>query len=264
MRTKIIAEAASNHDGDIEKAVRMVWAAKESGADIIKFQTWQAKDVRPNDPDFQRFNSVELKDEHHRLLVEECKRAGIQYLATCFDFDRIPFLASLGLDTVKVASYDSCSFKTIERLAQYFDHLIISTGGADEQVLKRVANLLQGRKYTLLHCVVIYPTPPELANMTRMDWLRRFSNSVGFSDHTIGTDAAKVAISRGAAYVEKHFTLDKAASGKFHSLAASPEELKEIVRFSSVTNLMDRNDQGFSSEEKETWNKYRCRLGRGL
>ena len=249
-RAKIIAEAASNHGGNISVAKKMVKAAARAGADYIKFQSWQIKNLRKNDKDYEYFKKRELSDEDHHVLIEECKRWNIKFLTTCFDIGRIEFLKNLGLSAIKVGSPDIGSYRMIRLLRDNFKHLIISTGMAHEKEIRRTAKLLKNHNFTFLHCVSLYPTPLEKVNMARMDWLRQFTPSVGFSDHTVGTEAAKLAIARGANFIEKHFTLKRRPDLPFSVITAEPNELKEIVEYAEKASTAVGNGSPTPSDEE--------------
>ena len=102
---------------------------------------------------------------------------------------------------------------------------------AKDEEIKKAAQVLKGSKFTFLHCVSVYPTPLEKVNMLRMSWLRNFTDSVGYSDHSIGIEAVKLAISRSANYVEKHFTLGEKECPRTMPWDATPVEFVEIVRY---------------------------------
>lgn len=251
MRTRIIAEAGANHNGDIELAKEMIRVAANCGADYIKFQSWQSKNLKLGDPNYERHRKSELSDADHLILMEECARSGIQFLTTCFDIGRIEFLASLGLKTIKIASPDCGSAKMISLMKDVFEHLIISTGMSYDQEVEKTAKLLMGYSYTFLHCVSLYPTPLDKVNIARMDWLRQFTPSVGFSDHTLGTEAAKLAIARGTSFVEKHFTLDRGLPGKDQAISVEPAEIKELVEFAAQTEMMMGMERPTLSADEE-------------
>lgn len=249
-RTKIIAEAASNHGGDIFVAKKMVKAAARAGADYIKFQSWQVKNLKEDDKNYGYFKKRELSDEAHGVLIEECKRRNIKFLTTCFDIGRIEFLKSLGLDTIKVGSPDVGSYRMIRLLRDNFKHLIISTGMAYEKEIRKTAKLLKNHRFTFLHCVSLYPTPPEKVNIARMDWLKQFTPSVGFSDHTVGIETVKLAIARGANFIEKHFTLKKIPNLPFSVIAAEPNELKQIVEYAEEASTAIGHGHPTPSDEE--------------
>lgn len=262
MRAKIIAEAGSNHGGDMVLAREMVSAAAESGCDYVKFQSWQANRLDPLNPDRDFYKNLELSDEAHLDLMEACRRNNIRFLTTCFDCHRVDFLSSLGLKSIKVASTDVGSTKLLNLLKEHFPHLVVSTGMSFDEEVRRAAETLKGCSYTFLHCVSLYPTPLDKVNMARMDWLRQFTPSVGFSDHTIGVEAGKLAIARGASFVEKHFTVDRSRAGKDQVISASPEELKVLVDYSrEVESLMGDANPDLTEEELANRDKYIGRWG---
>ncbi|MBT6563064.1 MAG: hypothetical protein HON76_11125 [Candidatus Scalindua sp.] len=267
MKSIIVAEAASNHNGDLGIAKEMIHAAKEAGADMIKFQSYLGRNVKEGHADKDRFEKVNLSDEAHFELLEESNKKEIGFFTTCFDIGRIEFLKTLRITTVKVASYDMDSRQMVGELARSFQHLIISTGSSDNENVKETVDLLNGTEcqYTLLHCTTLYPTLLERANLSRLDWLKQFTPNVGFSDHTIGTEAPKAAIAMGAVMVEKHFTLDKNMKGNSHKLACDPKELKEITEYAQLFEKMYGSDRDvFGEDELKIRNFYKGLLGEGI
>lgn len=251
MKTMIIAEAAANHAGNIDIAKKMIKTAAECGADYIKFQSWQSKNLKAGDPNFERHKMSELSDEDHYTLIDECARNGIKFLTTCFDVKRVDFLSRLGLDTIKVPSTELGSIRMLESLRSRFDHIIVSTGAALPGEIEKAAEVLKSGRFTLMHCVSIYPTPSEKVNLARMNWLKQFTPSVGFSDHTMGVEAAKLAIAMGANYVEKHFTIDKSLPGKDQTMSATPDVIKEICDYARLAETMTgRADYKIYEEEE--------------
>ena len=233
MRTRIIAEVASNHGGDMGLAREFIRQAAAAGADYVKFQSWRASTIRDGtaDPQYAWFTQSELSDAAHRDLIGECARHGIRFLTTCFDIGRVEFLASLGLDTIKVGSPDLTSRRMLEALRAKFRHVIVSTGVGSDAEIVQAASWLRPGEFTLLHCVSLYPMPPAEAHLQRMNWLRRFTSSVGWSDHAEGLDVASVAIAMGASFVEKHFCLGRTGPGRAMPWDSTPEELAQLVRY---------------------------------
>lgn len=257
MMTKIIVEAGSNHAGDMGIAKRMIKVAAECGADYIKFQSWQAKNLKPDNPNYERHKMAELSDDDHYTLINECKKQGIKFLTSCFDIDRVDFLASLGLESIKVPSPEFSSLRMIKLLKEKFNHLILSTAAVTEEEIEETVAVLKGSNFTLLHCVSIYPLPPGKTNLARMNWLRKYTPSVGFSDHSLGSDLAKVAIAMGAQYLEKHFTIDKSLPGKDQSISSEPQVIKEIVEYARyVEKVSGKEKYGLCSEEIEFRKQY--------
>ncbi len=257
-KVTIIAEACQNHQGDLGTLKNMIYAAKEAGADYIKIQSMLADELtsrkrfeegviengvvkaikRPYKAEYERLNPMDLNDEAHIWFIEECKKASIKPLSTIFSFSRIKFLASLGWDEIKVASYDCASLPFIKELKKCFRHLYISTGSTFDEEIKKTAEILKDHSFTFMHCITIYPTPLEEMQLRRINWLRQFTNSVGFSDHTLverdGLKASFAAIFYGADVVERHFTILDRSQTKDGPISINPDELKELVEFSKL------------------------------
>lgn len=260
MRT-IIAEFCQNHKGDIKLLKEMVWAAAEAGATYAKIQSMRADDLayrerfeqgrwdgqqqiairRPYQPEYDRLKPLDLSDEAHFIFAEECQRAGIKPLTTVFSRSRIPFVAGLHWQAVKIASYDCASLPMIRELRQHLDekhfhNLFISTGATYDHEIEETSRILAGHSFTLLHAVTIYPTPLHELHLARLAHLRQFTPSVGFSDHTLvsrdGILASIVAMSLGADVIERHFTLLDVQATKDGPVSIGLEELKHLVEFS--------------------------------
>lgn len=237
-RTQIIAEVASNHGGNLALAKDFIRAAADHGADFVKFQSWQAKNLRQDDPQHDWFVRSELSDEAHFKLMDHCRGCGVRFLTTCFEITRVDFLASLGLEVVKVGSADTAAYRMLRLLRSRFEHVIISTGMATDDEVEKAAHILAGGPYTLMHAVSLYPTPPARANLRRLHWLGRLSPSTGYSDHLIGIDAVKQAIDMGVHYVEKHFCLGRNGPGRVMPWDMTPVDLRELRRFAEAAEVM--------------------------
>jgi sialic acid synthase SpsE len=251
VRTKIIAEVGANHGGDMDLAKEMIRVAAAAGCDFVKFQSWQAETLAPGDPNFDRHKKAQLSDDAHRELIECCLEHGTQFLTTCFDHRRVEFLGSLGLSTIKVASPDCGSTRMLTMLRDAFPHVIVSTGMTPEEDVIAAAETLSGHDFTMLHCVSLYPTPTHKVNMARMSWLRTLCPSVGFSDHTMGTPAARLAIAMGADVVEKHFTSDRNLPGKDQAVSGTPHEFRELVAYAEEVELLMGEAHPSLSDEEE-------------
>jgi N,N'-diacetyllegionaminate synthase len=266
----IIAEFCQNHNGDLNILKEMVWAAAEAGATYAKVQSMLADELafrerfeegrqegdrvivikRPYQPEYERLKPMDLGNEAHYQFAEECKRAGIRPLTTVFTRARLPFVTSLGWEAIKVASYDCASFPMILELRDAMArgqcrHLFISTGATYDEEIETTSQLLKGYRYTFLHAVTIYPTPLDQLHLARLSYLRRYTPSVGFSDHTLvardGIKASIAAMSMGADVVERHFTILSPEATKDGPVSIDPELLKQLVGFSkmSTTELQD-------------------------
>lgn len=252
---RLIAEIGANHLGNLDLAKAMIDAAADAGCDTAKFQSWRAEKLSPSFPDydatFARHSRTGLSDEAHAELIAHCKSRGVAFLTTCFDLDRVDFLASLGLDEIKVASPDCASVALLERMMARFPKLIISTGMTDEADVMKSLEITRGHDVIYLHCVSLYPTPPEKVNLARMHWLRDQGVRVGFSDHTLGPRAAMLAAAQGAEVIEKHFTLSRRLPGKDQTVSGEPAEFREIADWiAGMTAMTGEAHPALSAEER--------------
>lgn len=242
--TKIVADFSLNHLGDQRLIEAMIKTAKECGVDAVKFQSWRAEKLRKDYPHYQyhydRHLKTQLNDDDYKFIIKTAKDYGIEWFTSVFDIDMVDYLADLGLKTIKIASPDANSWGLLEKCLSVFDHVIISTGMHTKEELEKLIEFLIGRqqKITLMHCTSIYPTPLECLNLNTMMFYMRLGFDAGLSDHTMGTDAGKQAISLGAKILEKHFTLSRSMPGMFQEMAATPEELKELVEWKQKTYQM--------------------------
>lgn len=262
---RIIVEVCQNHNGDRSILRDLIHAAAENGADIIKGQIIFSEDVthrprfdegededngvkktikRPYDAEVARLSGLDLKDEDYHFFVEEVKKAGAVPMLTVFTRVRIPLAASLPYGReklVKVASYDCASLPLIRELAENFDKLIISTGATFDEEIEKTAVILKEKNtlFAFLHCVTSYPNTLTMANLSRMEWLRKFVPEVGWSDHTLvardGIKAAKTALMLGADYIERHFTILPPDKTKDGPVSITPALLKELSSFAKLS-----------------------------
>jgi sialic acid synthase SpsE len=257
MKTKIIADLTSNHMGKKSIIEAMIKTLSENGVDIVKTQSWQAKSLKKDIVEYEKnydyYLKHQLSDNDHWVIKEICDKHDIEMLTTCFDLERIEFLSSLGLKSIKVASSDSTSYKMIESLLNNFENVIISTGGTEDDELNDLIKICQGKNVTFLHCVSLYPCPLEKVNMDRMVALKKLGLRFGYSDHTMGTEAAKYAICLGAEYVEKHFTLNRALPGRDQKMSTTIEEFSEIVEWANLINKMKGVPNPILSKQEHTF-----------
>jgi N,N'-diacetyllegionaminate synthase len=255
---KIIAEFCQNHNGDLAILKDMIWSAAEAGAAFAKIQSILADDLsyrnrfesgveengerktikRPYQIEYERLKPLDLDDDSHYWFIEECQRAGIIPLTTVFSRSRIPFIASLPWEIVKVASYDCASKPLLRDLKGCFRHLFISTGSTHDHEISEAAKLLAGHSYSFFHCVTIYPTPLAEMHLARLEYLRKFSPSIGFSDHSLvvrdGIKASIVAIMLGVEYIERHFTILPSDQTRDGPVSINPYQLEDCVKFSKL------------------------------
>ncbi len=231
MRCEIIAEIGQNHNGDMTLAKDLIHAAAENGADVAKFQLFDAKALFPTKEEgneWYDYNcSTELSRDDLHLLNEECQKAGIEFMSSAFDVERVAWLEEIGAKRHKLASRSIRDPELVNAVTGTGEPVICSLGLWDEADFPEIK--APGGMY-FLYCVCKYPTPMldlQLQNVT-FDPTHSFA---GFSDHTMGIAAPVTAIARGAQIIEKHFTLDQAMHGPDHQGSMTPDELKQLCIF---------------------------------
>ncbi len=244
----IIAEAGVNHNGSLELALRLVDAAKASGADAVKFQTFRAdllatrsahkapyqeRTTAEVESQFEMLERLQLDAAAHRRLIDHCRQVGIQFLSSPFDVQSADLLATMDVPLYKVPSGEITNLPFLEHLARKGRPLILSTGMSTLGEVEEAVHVLQdagATQLTLLHCVTEYPAPYAEVNLRAMQTLKlAFGLPVGYSDHTLGIEIAVAAVALGAEVIEKHFTLDRSLPGPDHSASLEPDELRAMV-----------------------------------
>lgn len=224
---EIIAEIGQNFNGDIILAKELIRLAKLNGADVAKFQVYDAKALFPkNGNEWYDYNcKTELTKEHLEILRDECDNIGIEFMASVFDEERVEWLERLGIKRFKIASRSVYDESLKNKIFSTKKPIIISLGMWDGDEFPEIKS---PSKVDFLYCISKYPTNLECLHFNNVDFKEKYS---GFSDHTLGIVAPIVAMSRGAKIIEKHFTLDKNMYGPDHSCSMNPDELKELVIF---------------------------------
>ncbi len=246
----IIAEAGVNHNGDIGLAYRLIDAAREAGADAVKFQTfktekivtrqaemadYQKDNLGASESQFEMIKRLELSYEQFRELQAYCERTGILFLSTPDEEDSLDFLADeLDLPWLKIGSGEVNNYPFLRRVAAKQKPIILSTGMStlgEVEAAIRIIRETSRQELVVLHCTTNYPCPMSEVNLNAMLTLREaFKLKVGYSDHTLGIEVPVAAVALGAVVVEKHFTLDKNLEGPDHKASMDPGELAGMVR----------------------------------
>jgi len=244
----IVAEAGVNHNGEVEKARQLIDAAMKAGADAIKFQTFTAESLATlNAPkaayqrqttgeaesQFEMLRRLELSPRVHRELMSYCHDQKILFMSTPFDQSSADMLEELGVPAFKVPSSEIPNLPLLAHLARKGKPMIISTGmswlGEVELAVRTVYDS-GNQEVALLHCVSNYPASMADVNLRAMQTMAAaFKVPVGFSDHTLGIEAALAAVALGACIIEKHITLDRRLPGPDHRLSLQPDELMMLV-----------------------------------
>jgi N-acetylneuraminate synthase len=251
MKTLIIAEAGVNHNGDMELARKLIAEAALAGADMVKFQTFQASQLvaasapkaeyqkattGSDESQFDMLKKLELSRADHELLIQECRKHGIRFFSTAFDPASFDLLSGLGaLELVKIPSGELTNLPLLRTMTRLGKPVLLSTGMAtlgeiEEAIYAIEAAGTPRRLITLLHCTTEYPTPMDDVNLRAMQSMQHaFGVAVGYSDHTPGIEVAIAAVALGATVIEKHFTLDRNLPGPDHQASLEPHELKAMV-----------------------------------
>lgn len=270
MAVYIIAEAGVNHNGSFALACKLVDAAKNSGADCIKFQTFKAKNLvskYAEKADYQKkttgdssqqemLKKLELSYDEFLQLKEYCKETGITFLSTPFDFESIDFLNSIDMEFWKVPSGEVTNLPYLVALAKTHKPVVMSTGMCEMKEIEDAVAVLKQygtTNITLLHCNTEYPTPFEDVNLKAMQTMRdAFHLEVGYSDHTKGIEVPIAAVALGATVIEKHFTLDRNMEGPDHKASLEPQELAEMVCcIRNIEKALGSGDKTPTSSEKK-------------
>lgn len=240
-RVFIIAEVGNNHEGDFGRAQEMVAAASEAGVDAVKFQTFRAEHYvgLSNRARFEMLKRFELSFDQFAQLKGTADRHGCVFLSTPFDLESARFLDGL-VPAFKIASGDNTFTPLLELVAGFAKPVLLSCGMLCPDGIRQTANVLNSVWQRLgvapglaaLHCVTSYPVPEEEANLSALGPMAEAIGAVpGYSDHTLGIEAAVLSVAAGARIVEKHFTLDKNLSDfRDHQLSADPGDLAAMVQ----------------------------------
>ena len=271
--TYIVAEMSANHNQDFDQAVRILYAAKEAGADAVKLQTYTPDTLTiPSDKEYFRIGGGTLWDgrtlydlygeaympwEWQPKLKEIADEIGIDLFSTAFDPTAVDFLEQMGVPVHKVASFEIVDIPLIEKMARTGKPLIISTGmatlGEIEEAVQ-AARRAGATQIALLKCTSAYPAPPEEMNLRTIPHMAEaFSVPVGLSDHTLGIAVPVAAVALGACIVEKHFTLSRDIPGPDSAFSLEPHELKAMVEaIRTVEKALGEVHYGVSEREAQS------------
>ena len=247
----IIAEAGSNHDGDLDQAKKLIEIAAESGADAVKFQSFEASELFQNPEIVEKIEKLEINRYWYDILFEHAEKNDIILFFSVFDEKSLKTLENFETPAYKIASYELMHFPLLKSISKTKKPLIISTGMADNLEVKKSVDYVNSKgldDLILLHCVSQYPAEPKNVNLKSINALKKFNYPVGFSDHTLGIYGAIAAVALGANVIEKHFTINQNLEGPDHSYALGPPELKEMIKGVREVEAMLGQEQIVPSE----------------
>jgi N-acetylneuraminate synthase len=249
-RPLIVAEMSGNHNGSLERAQEIVRTAAACGAGAIKLQTFTAGTLTLDsrraeffidEPDgpwhgrrlWELYDEAHTPWEWHKPLFDAARGLGLACISTAYDFTSLEFLASIGVDAIKIASFELVHLPLIQACARFGKPVLLSTGMATLDELNEATAALRSQsceRFVLLKCTSAYPSQESDANIhTMTDMRKRYACEVGLSDHNLGPHTALAAVALGAAVIEKHFTLARADGGVDAAFSIEPNELRDLV-----------------------------------
>jgi N,N'-diacetyllegionaminate synthase len=256
LRVLVIAEAGVNHNGDLSIARRLIDAAAQAGADLVKFQTfgadrlatghapkadYQSANTDQNESQVAMLRRLELDRSMHESLITHCRARGVGFFSTGFDIQSVELLVELGAERFKIPSGEITNLPYLRHVGGYGKPIILSSGMATLGEIEAAIDVLEASgtprgRITVLHCTTEYPAPMTDVNLRAMLTIRdAFGVAVGYSDHTVGIEVAIAAAALGATVIEKHFTLDRTLPGPDHKASLEPAELEAMI--SAIRNI---------------------------
>lgn len=245
----LVAEAGPNHNGDLKLAYKLVNLAKESGANFIKFQTsipelhiskfakkaeYQIKNTKKIETQLSMAKKISLSFNQFKLLHKYCKSKKIEFLSTPFDLKSIDFLKKFKMKYFKIPSGEITNLLYLEKVGSLKKKIILSTGMSTMDEIGNALKVLirkgtAKKNITVMQCNTEYPTPLKDANLKAMLAIKeKYNVAIGYSDHTVGIEAALAAAALGATIIEKHITLDKSLYGPDHKASITGAEFKKM------------------------------------
>jgi len=270
-KTFIIAEMSANHNKNFDKAVKIIEAAKQAGADAVKLQTYKPDTITMNcnneyfqiqDTIWKGKNLYQLYEEAYTpwewqpKLKEIADRLGIILFSTPFDHTAVAFLESMEVPAYKIASFENNDIPLIEKVAQTGKPIILSTGLASLEEIDEAVKTIKrngNSQIALLKCTSAYPAPPNEMNLKTIPHMANtFKVPVGLSDHTLGSCVSVAAIALGSAIIEKHLTLSRSDPGPDNSFSMEPHEFEEMVSEIRIAEqALGKINYDITSKQKE-------------
>jgi pseudaminic acid synthase len=277
----IIAEMSGNHNKSIERALEIVSAAADSGADAIKLQTFtpdsmtldiKSEEFLINNPEsiwfgedlYSLYSKAQTPWEWHKPIFEFSNKKGLLCFSSPFDEEAVDFLEELGVPAYKIASFECIDLPLIKKVSMTGKPVIISTGMASINEISEAVDMARTsgcKDLAILKCTSTYPAPPENTNLLTIPHMKKlFGCEVGLSDHTMGFGVSVASIAFGTSIIEKHFTLDRLDGGVDSSFSLEPLEFKNLViEANRAWKALGKVQYGAETEELDEKNRLRRR-----
>ena len=265
-KTLIIAEIGPNHNGSLKTALAMIKKIAKTGADVIKFQLANPDEVYSLDAfkaDYQKKNDPsesiiemskknQLKKEDHIKLKKACNKYGVLYACSAFDLKSLKFLdKKIDVPFFKIPSGELLSTDMLKYISKKKKIILLSTGMATFREISYVLKLLKKNSLVLMHCVSSYPAKKRDLNLNIIDKLKKkFKKTVGYSDHSLGSNACLAAVAKGARVIEKHVTISKNRKGPDHKSSMEIENFKHFVKkIRELEIILGKEEKIFTKNE---------------
>ena len=267
--TLIIAEAGVNHNGDIKVAHKLIDAAVNAGADIVKFQTFNANNLASesapkaeyqklltseNESQKLMLQNLELTNENFYELIKHCEDVNIEFLTSAFDLESLSLIERFNLKRFKIPSGEINNYPYLRKVGDMRRPIILSTGMSELVEIRNAINVLgkfgtEKKDLTILHCTTEYPAPYIDINLSAMKTISEtFDVNIGYSDHSKGIEVSIAAVALGAKVIEKHITLDNNMKGPDHKASLEPNLFKDMTK--CIRNIEISLGDGFKKPSK--------------
>ncbi len=261
----LVAEIGNNHEGNIANAIKLINAAKRSGANAVKFQTFKTDlyvSKNENPERFNRLKKYELSDQNLLKIINYCKKQKIIFFSTPFDPVSVNFLSKFQ-SIFKISSSDITNKQILKPILNMNKSLIISTGFSDEKTIdpiyRKCVNYFKknNKFFSILYCISDYPTNPNNLNLVNItEFKKRYRKAIiGFSDHTLGYESAIYSYILGARIIEKHFTLDNNFSNFIdHKISLNPEQFTKLsMELKKIKKIIGNPGKKLTISEKKNY-----------
>ena len=279
LKTKIIAEIGINHGGSVSRALKHIVAAKNSGADVAKFQLfkttslvsrnakkarYQLNSTKDKQKQFNLLKPLELSIKDFLKIKRFCLKKKIEFMVSIFDESGIETIKKLKVSSIKIPSGEINNYPLLKKVSKLKKKIILSTGMSNFKEIDRAIKIftqngIKKKEITVLQCNSSYPTPLVDVNLNILkEYKKRFKVNIGYSDHTKGLDSSLAAVSLGSSVIEKHFTLNKKLKGPDHSSSLNPSEFKKLTyHIRNIERCLGSKIKKITKSEKENYQAVR-------